>query len=130
MSLQRQASRFLVVGSTTVAIDMVVYALLLWLGAAVMPAKATGFIAGTVFAYFANRMWTFGGARGGVQTVLRFLGVYLLALVINVALNNGVILLAGTGPWSMAAAFLIATGASACFNFVGMRHFAFSGARP
>jgi len=111
-----------------VAIDMAAYSLLLWLGTAVMPAKAIGFVAGTVFAYFANRMWTFG-AEGGIQTVVRFLGVYLLALVINVTINDGMLLLTGPHAWALTAAFLIATGASAIFNFVGMRHFAFSGAR-
>ncbi|GAA4249242.1 GtrA family protein [Azospirillum formosense] len=128
MSLQRQASRFLVVGTTTVAIDMAAYSLLLWLGMAVTPAKTAGFVAGTIFAYFANRMWTFG-AEGGIQTVARFLGVYLAALVINIAVNAGVLLLTGMHAWTMAFAFLAATGVSAVFNFVGMRHFAFSGAR-
>jgi putative flippase GtrA len=128
MSLQRQGSRFLIVGSTTVAIDLAVYSALLCLGVVVPLAKGAGFITGTIFAYFANRLWTFG-ADGSAQTVIRFLGVYLLALGINVSINDGLLVLAGTRRWNLTLAFIIATGASAAFNFVGMRYFAFAGPR-
>ena len=59
--IRRELAIFLVVGTLTVVIDFLTYRGLIWaqlLG--VDSAKGIGFLTGTVFAYFANRFWTFG----------------------------------------------------------------------
>ncbi|MFD1715577.1 GtrA family protein [Amnibacterium flavum] len=119
--------RFLLVGGTTVLIDAGVYALLSTTGLGYDPAKAMSFIAGAVFAYFANWRFTFGRRRSRWSELL-FVLVYLTALLINVLLNAWV---RSIDPDSVAVAslaFLVATGTSAAWNFIGMSLFVF--ARP
>lgn len=119
--LTRQLTRFLIVGFTTVALDFAIYRLVLLLDAPTAPAKAIGFIAGTIFAYFANRIWTFDQARGGRGVFTLFIGLYLTTLTVNVGVNSAVIALLGETEAMLALGFLAATGASATLNFIGMR---------
>jgi putative flippase GtrA len=80
---------FLVVGTLTVMIDFVTYRGLVWaqlLG--VDSAKGLGFLTGTVFAYFANRFWTFGHKAHAVGSAWRFIFLYSLTLVANVQVNS------------------------------------------
>jgi putative flippase GtrA len=121
--LNTELGRFLIVGLTTVAIDFTVYRLLLATGLVVGLAKTAGFIAGTVFAYFANKKWTFGVQRTGVDAIeaARFAAVYAVSLAANVT-TNGVVL--HFLP-SIVLAFLVATGVSATMNFLGMKFLVF-----
>lgn len=124
--IRRELAVFLVVGVLTVAIDFVSYRGLLatgWLG--IDPAKAAGFLIGTVFAYFANRLWTFGHHRPAAGSALRFALLYATTLAANVAVNA--VLLAVLADWSYALqlAFLVATCVSAALNFLGMKLFVF-----
>jgi putative flippase GtrA len=123
--LNTELGRFLIVGLTTVGIDFSVYRLLLLAGLAVGVAKAIGFVAGTVFAYFANKRWTFGVQRAGVDAfeAARFAAVYAVSLAANVT-ANGVVL--HFLP-SIVFAFLVATGISATMNFLGMKFLVFRG---
>ncbi len=72
----------------------------------------------------ANRLWTFS-ARGGADRVFRFAALYLSTLVVNVAVNAGMVWLGGTAKPALAAAFVVATGLSACLNFLGMKFLVF-----
>ncbi len=119
-----QVARFLVVGTTTVAIDFAVYSLLLLLGGAVASSKGIGFVAGTLFAYFANRLWTFT-ARGGLDRIAKFFVVYGVNLCVNVGLNSVVLALLGYEQIDIVLAFLVATGTSATLNFLGMKFLVF-----
>ena len=125
--------RFVLVGGTTVLIDAVVYQLLLWAGAEPGPAKAASFIAGAVFAYLANWRFTFQGQHHR-WSLVAFVLVYLAALGINVGANGLVLALLGEDrTWQLAVAFLVATGLSAAWNFLGMARFVFRsspGAQP
>lgn len=105
------------------------YRFLLFLDTPTAPAKGLGFIAGTIFAYFANRLWTFERAKGGRNVFALFVGLYLTTLVINVAVNSGVIAVMGEDELLLALAFLMATGTSATLNFVGMRMIVFRSKR-
>jgi putative flippase GtrA len=117
--------RFLVVGGTTVLIDAIVYQLLLLAGVPLDPAKALGFIGGAFFAYVANWRFTFRGAHHRWSVPI-FVAVYLCALGLNVAVNAGVLRLFGDdGTLAVAIAFLVATGVSAAWNFVGMARLVF-----
>ena len=58
--IKRELAIFLVVGATTVLVDFVTYRSLIGFEVMVVDmAKTIGFLAGTIFAYFANRFWTF-----------------------------------------------------------------------
>ncbi len=114
-------ARFLLVGLTTVAIDYAAYLLLLSAGIAISPAKAAGFVCGAVFAFFANREFTFA-APGRRYAVPRFAAVYLASLAANVAVNRLGLMIA---PGQILPAFLAATALSAAMNFTGMKLFVF-----
>lgn len=122
---QRQIGRFLIIGGLTVLLDLAAYGILLAIGMAIGPSKAAGFIAGTAFAYFANRAVTFQHTGGGATTALRFAAVYAVNLGINVAVNSLILAAAGRTDATLAFAFLAATGISAALNFVGMKYWVF-----
>lgn len=124
MKTGRQLSRFLVVGATTVLVDFAGYSALLALGLAVDPAKAAGFVAGTVFAWFANRLWTFSAA-GGARRFARFAALYGVTLALNVLVNGAVHTALGGGEIAVIAAFPVATAISASANFFGMKYLVF-----
>jgi putative flippase GtrA len=123
-SVRGQLGRFVVVGSITVAIDFVVYRLLLWLSAPVMLAKTTSFVVATIAAYFLNRIWTFR-ARGGVARATAFAALYGSTLVVNVSVNAFVLHLAGGAPRRIEMAFLAAQASSTTINFLAMRYVVF-----
>lgn len=120
----RPLGRFLVVGLTTVAVDAVAYAVLLWAGVDVDLGKGLAFAIGAVFAYVANWRFTFG-ARRGPWSEVAFVVVYALALLLNVAVNATVRSLVGETLLGATLAFLVATAASAAWNFAGMSLFVF-----
>lgn len=120
--MRRELAVFLIVGSLTVLVDLLVYRGVLAAGAlGVELCKAAGFTAGTLFAYFANKAWTFGHAAAAPGSALRFAMVYGATLLANVGVNAlALSLLAGVTP-----AFLAATAVSACLNFAGMKFLVF-----
>jgi putative flippase GtrA len=63
-ALHHQTGRFLLVGATTVAIDFLLYQLLLASRLPLDAAKATSFVVATVCAYLLNRSFTFRAADG------------------------------------------------------------------
>lgn len=124
--IKRELEVFLVVGSLTVLIDFLTYRGLVWAGwFNVDIAKAIGFLTGTLFAYFANRMWTFGHQPHAPGSVLRFAILYAVTLSANVLINAGCLALFNAMSAAVEFAFLIATGVSAALNFLGMKLFVF-----
>lgn len=123
--IRKEASVFLIVGTLTVVVDFFSYHLLLWLGVMYSIAKASGFIVGTVFAYFANKHWTFGHVEHAHNSIPRFVALYAITLGANVLVNQGVLGVAGHASTGVNVAFLIATGVSAVLNFIGMKFFVF-----
>jgi putative flippase GtrA len=126
--------RFVLVGGTTVLIDGGVYRLELLAGVPHDWAKLVSFLVGAVFAYVANWRFTFQGQRHR-WSLVAFVVVYLCALGINVGVNALLLAVVGGGrSWQVLLAFLVATGASAAWNFVCMARFVFRaparGARP
>ena len=128
--IRKEVAIFLIVGTLSVVIDFVMYKSLLWTGLAVNLAKGSGFITGTVFAYFANRAWTFGHVEKKPGSFLRFGLVYALTLCANILVNR-IFLYAFEGfSQAVQLAFLVATGVSATLNFLGMKFYAFRAAVP
>lgn len=129
--IRKELAVFLVVGTSTVVVDYATYmALLKWASMAVDPAKGLGFLTGTVYAYFANRIGTFGHQQHAAGSAKRFALLYALTLGANVLINAGVLRL--LGEWGMARqlAFFMATGVSATLNFLGMKLYVFQAATP
>lgn len=112
-------------GACTVGVDFVVYRLLLFLEAPVVPAKATSFVVATVLAYLLNRLWTFR-APGGAGTALAFAALYGCTLVLNVAVNSSVLRLLADAALRVEIAFLAAQAVSTTINFLAMRYVVFS----
>lgn len=130
--IRRELAVFLVVGTLTVAVDFLAYRGLLSTG--LLPrdwAKGAGFLVGTVFAYIANRFWTFNHQEHIPGSAWRFAGLYATTLGANVQVNRLALGILGDAGEAMQAAFLVATGVSAALNFVGMKLFVFKAAsRP
>ena len=124
--IKREAVLFLFVGSTTVLTDLLCYNLLLWQNfCSINLAKGLGFLAGLAFSYAANKKLTFAHTQHEKGSLPRFLILYSITLVVNVIVNA--IVLNSLQNWSkvVAFAFIIATGASASLNFLGMKFFVF-----
>lgn len=129
--LKRQISRFLVVGISTVLVDLICYSIALMLSVPLGMAKAIGFVCGTVFAYFANKQWTFT-ATGGVWIFARFAALYGCTLLLNISVNSLAFSVFSTCSWltqfqrlPILLAFVVATGLSAVTNFIGMKYLVF-----
>jgi putative flippase GtrA len=124
--MNRELAIFLVVGALTVLVDFITYHGLI--GFQVMEvdmAKATGFLVGTLFAYFANRFWTFCRKPHVPGSAWRFSALYASTLAANVLINALALKLLADEAASIQLAFLLATGVSACLNFLGMKLFVF-----
>ena len=126
--MRRELPLFLVAGVLAVLTDFSVYRSFAWAGVDIHAAKAAGFLAGTVFAYFANRRWTFGHTRPAQRSAWRFSLVYSLTLAVNVHVNAAVLAILDGRMGAIQLAFLIATATSAAMNFLGMKFFVFKSA--
>ena len=124
--IKRELAIFLVVGAMTVLLDFVSYlGLIRFEVIAVDMAKATGFSIGTIFAYFANRFWTFGHRQKVSSSALRFAVLYASTLGANVLINSLALKLFADAAAAIPLAFFVATGVSASLNFLGMKLFVF-----
>ena len=121
-----EVGRFLIIGSTTVIIDLVVYLVLLNIIFDTSISKAISFSVGAVFSYFANRSFTFKNSIKGFYRFVIFILLYLSTLFVNVASNEIILNLISQNVFSILIAFLIATSFSAGLNFLGMKYIVFS----
>jgi putative flippase GtrA len=119
--IRRELLSFGIVGLCTVLTDYLAYQAITWAGCSTDPAKAGGFLTGTLFAYFANRFWTFGHHEAAAGSAVRFGILYAGTLGINVLINAAALLVLRPNQYAVLLAFLLATGVSAAVNFVGMK---------
>lgn len=119
--IRRELSSFGIVGIITVLTDYLTYQALTWMGFSTNLAKAGGFLTGTVFAYFANRFWTFGHRETADGSAVRFAILYAGTLAINVVINAAALRVLVSNRFAVSIAFFLATGVSATVNFVGMK---------
>jgi len=124
--IKRELAIFLVIGGLTVVVDFVIYQGLVFVHLLNVDwSKGVGFLTGTVFAYFANRFWTFGHKRYHSGSVWRFAVLYASTLAVNVWVNAVTLGALNDLTVSVLLAFLLATGVSATLNFLGMKFFVF-----
>jgi putative flippase GtrA len=121
---QRQLLIFFIVGFTTVAIDAAFYRFLLWTGVEIDVAKACSFTIGALFAYAANKSWTFKQKKHGMSPVT-FIMLYGTTLLVNTLANGLIVRGLPSDRWAIILAFIIATGISAVLNFFGMKWIVF-----
>ena len=125
----RQIRRFLAVGVGSVAIDSFAYFGLVLVADDFLSkdlAKAISFVLGTVFAFVANKFWTFQSRRRSLFEGYSFFLLYLATMLINVGVNHAVRLLL---PSALVTAFVCATATSTLLNFLGQKFIAFRGAQ-
>jgi len=125
--IRKEVGLFAVIGSFTVCVDLLFYQLFLLSGVGYALAKGTGFICGTLFAYFANRYWTFSHVTERRSSFLRFGMLYGATLLANVLINQTTLQLLGHNAAIVSLAFFAATAFSAVLNFIGMKYFVFKG---
>jgi putative flippase GtrA len=118
---KKEILRFLVCGTTAVLIDFSLYHLLMHCGLSVAVSKWVSFIAGAVFGYVANKLWTFESRQNVAAELPKFIILYAVTAFINTGVNSAVIWLTS---WSFFA-FLCATGVSTILNFAGMKFIVF-----
>ncbi len=115
---KRQVSRFLVIGSASVAVDFVVYTLLTAGGLAHAASKLLSYVAGMVAGFAGNKFWTFRSARRSVGEPLSYVLLYAVTLAVNVGVNS--LALTVLGGEHALLAFLAATGVTTVLNFLGL----------
>jgi putative flippase GtrA len=124
--MKRELVVFLLVGSLTVLIDFLSYMGLVWNSLLqVNGAKTVGFFTGTLFAYYANRYWTFAKTEHAAGSCWRFVILYASTLGVNVISNSIALTAMSASKLAMPVAFIFATGLSATLNFIGMKFFVF-----
>ena len=123
--LKNEINRFLLVGITTVLIDLSVYSLLLFLELDTYISKGISFNVGALFAFYANKNFTFKSNTKSPFKFILFLILYFTTLGINVSFNEIILSLIGKSELSLFIAFVIATAISATINFLGMKHIVF-----
>jgi len=119
--------RFALVGLSGMAVDFLLFNVLLTMGLGIVPAHIAAFLVATVTNYFLNARWAFArSARDLHRPVsgqyVRFMVVCLLALFLR-----GTVLAALTegAGWPPQIAILVAIFAAAAVNFIGFAFFVF-----
>lgn len=124
--IKKELTAFIVVGGLTVLVDCLTYrGIVSFSLIGTDLAKGVGFLTGTIFAYFANRFWTFNNQEDSIGNCWRFSSLYGMTLFINVSANSLMLSALGEFPYSIQIGFVIATSLSATLNFIGMKYFVF-----
>jgi putative flippase GtrA len=120
--LKTELLRFLVVGGIAVAFDGAsYYGLMNLFQMEPAWAKRASFAIGSVWAFFANKYFTFGVRELRLREPFIFTFVYLAGWFFNSVTHDLVLHMAGL-KW---LAFLAATAVSTCTNFIGQKFLVF-----
>jgi putative flippase GtrA len=119
-----QLVRFLVMGTTSVLVDLGVYRLLAaQFGMHIDFAKAISYWFGVLVGFAGNKFWTFRSGQKSIREPLSYAVLYCATMFANIGCNRAVLSI--VGPQATGLAFLFATGVTTCLNFVGMRFLVF-----
>lgn len=125
---RKQLRRFLVIGGSSVLVDLGVYAVLTRLGMSVHAAKGISYVAGMLLGFVGNKLWTFECRSTSMAEPVLYCLLYLVTLAVNIGVNAAVLGVAGRfipAPYAAGFAWLSATGVTTILNFLGMRYVAF-----
>lgn len=122
--LRCRGARYVIVGGAGVALDLLIYSMLLRLGAGLVASKGVGILSSVVLGYFLNARWTFS-QEPGLATMGRYCIVYAASIGVNVLVNREVVIgLHGT-VLGLTAAFACATLASIAITWNGLKLWVF-----
>ena len=126
--LKSELLRFLVVGGIAVALDAASYAFM----DKVLHMDIKGWVkpisygVGSIWAFFANKYFTFAIRELRASEPFLFAIVYLVGWALNAGIHYVVLQTIGV----KALAFLAATGVSTCSNFIGQKFLVFRRKNP
>ena len=127
MTIRKQLTTFAAIGALNTAVDVTIYALLMWLTVPLLLAVIISTTAGMVCSYVLNRRFTFKTNR---QPIVRFICITITSLWIlqPVVIWLLIQLLGITNTLGLSMAKLAATSISLMWNFVWYR-IVFQGAK-
>ena len=120
MTIRKQLTTFAAIGALNTAVDVTIYALLIWLTVPLLLAVIISTTAGMVCSYVLNRRFTFKTNR---QPIVRFICITITSLWIlqPVVIWLLIQLLGITNTLGLSMAKLAATSISLMWNFVWYR---------
>lgn len=86
---RKQIVKYIIIGISAVLVDLVVYYGTSFFLESLSIAKALGFITGSFYTFFLNKLWTWKDKRKtGVNQLSKFFAIYGVSLLINVSVNE------------------------------------------
>ena len=125
MKINKQFRSFFIVGIIAFSIDISFYYFLTSIEVSVNISKGISFLLGTVFGYFVNSIFTFKVLSLRTILFLRYLGVYILSMILNIFINEQVFIFLQksmiTDQMVKLFSVIFATICSMIFNFVSLK---------
>ncbi len=125
MKINKQFRSFFIVGIIAFSIDISFYYFLTSVEVSVNISKGISFLLGTVFGYFVNSIFTFKVLSLKTILFLRYLGVYILSMILNIFINEQVFIFLHksmiTDQMVKLSSVIFATICSMIFNFVSLK---------
>ncbi len=125
MKINKQFRSFFIVGTIAFSIDISFYYFLTSVEVSVNISKGISFLLGTVFGYFVNSIFTFQVLSLKTILFLRYLGVYILSMILNIFINEQVFIFLHksmiTDQMVKLFSVIFATICSMIFNFVSLK---------
>lgn len=125
MKINKQFRSFFIVGIIAFSIDISFYYFLTSIEVSVNISKGISFLLGTVFGYFVNSIFTFKVLSLKTTLFLRYLGVYVLSMILNIFINEQVFIFLRksmiTDQMVKLFSVIFATICSMIFNFVSLK---------
>ncbi|MGL5440029.1 MAG: GtrA family protein [Filifactoraceae bacterium] len=118
-----QFLKFCVVGLFNTLISVVVFNIVTFMGLHYLPATIIGYLAGLVNGYISSSKYVFK-KNTGTDTAIKFVGVYLSALIINLGLMY---LMVDVGNINSSLGQLVTTGFNVVYNFILNKIWTFRG---
>ena len=125
--MKKQFKRFVIVGAATVAIDYLIYYILVKNFGTNNYFKGISFAAGASFSYIFNSLFSFEQKRLSKRQLTKFMTTYIISLLANVHINSMILNM----NWhslqyiSLYVSFIAATLTSTMLNFTLMNFYVF-----